>query len=159
MTIPDNFSAEERSERAMAFFHKGYNCSQAVAMAFSDIMGLDEKTVAALATGFGGGMGRMRKVCGTVSGMALVSGFLVPACDDATVKTQKAANYALVQSLAGEFKEMNGSIICRELLGLSPSVKETHVPAERTSEYYKKRPCEELVGISAGILARKILSL
>jgi len=157
--LPENFSVEERSERAMSLFHKGYNCAQAVVMAFDDIAGLDQKTIAAMATGFGGGFGRMREVCGTVSGMTMMAGILSPANDEDNLHNQKGQNYALVQEFAAEFKEMNGSIVCRELLGLSSDSHESSSPAERTHEYYKKRPCEELVGIAAGIVARKILSM
>ena len=108
-----------------------------------------------------GGMGRMREVCGTVSGMTFLSGLICPA-DDPSVKTSRTGNYALVQDMAEEFRKINGSIVCRELLGLVPpgsgiaSRKESPEPSDRTPEYYKKRPCEELVGISARIIGEKI---
>ena len=96
----------------------------------------------------------MREVCGTVSAMTMVSGALIPA-NDVNDKSAKTKNYALVQEMAGEFKDMNGSIICRELLGLSKP-EGTPVPSDRTSEYYKKRLCGELCSIAAGIIARRI---
>ena len=148
-------TVEEREQRARDLFSSGYNCCQAVAMTFADVIGLPENEVARLASGFGGGMGRMREVCGTVSAMTMVAGAMIPA-DDVNDKASKTANYALVQEMAGEFRQMNGSIICRELLGLSKP-EGTHVPSDRTPEYYRKRPCGELCAIAAGIVARKYL--
>lgn len=160
---------EERVEKARRLFKEGgYNCCQAVVLAYNDIFGIDDDTAAALSSGFGGGMGRMREVCGSVSGMVLLAGLLKPATDPSD-KAARTGNYALVQEVAAEFKAMNGSIICRELLGLTscnaPSgdnvhgIPESPVPSDRTQEYYKKRPCEELVGISARIIGEKIKSL
>ena len=157
---------EERVEKAKRLFkEEGYNCCQAVVLAYNDIFGIDDTTAAALSSGFGGGMGRMREVCGSVSGMVLLAGLLKPATDPAD-KASRTGNYALVQEVAGEFKSENGSIICRELLGLSSctapaadnihGIPESPVPSDRTPEYYKKRPCEELVGISARIIGEKI---
>ena len=154
---------EERVEKAGRLFKEdGYNCCQAVVLAYCDVFGLDKKTAASIASGFGGGMGRMREVCGAVSGMTFLSGLMSPA-DDPSAKTARTANYALVQEMAGEFKKINGSIVCRELLGLVPmgsgasAQPESPVPSDRTPEYYQKRPCEELVGISARIIGEKIL--
>lgn len=155
---------EERVEKAGRLFkEEGYNCCQAVVLAYCDVFGLDEKTAASLASGFGGGMGRMREVCGAVSGMTFLSGMICPAADP-SVKTSRTANYALVQEMAEDFRKINGSIVCRELLGLVPmgsgiaSEKETPEPSDRTPEYYKKRPCEELVKIAARIVGERILN-
>lgn len=145
---------EERELRAAELFKAGYNCCQAVAMTFADVIGLQDDEIARLASGFGGGMGRMREVCGTVSAMTMVAGAMIPA-NDVNDKAAKTANYALVQEMAGEFKDLNGSIICRELLGLSKP-EGTPVSSDRTAEYYKKRPCGELCSIAAGIIARKL---
>ena len=154
---------EERVEKAKKLFKEdGYNCCQAVVLAYNDIFGIDDDTAASLSSGFGGGMGRMREVCGSVSGMVMLAGLIRPASDP-SVKEWRTANYALVQEMAGEFREMNGSIVCKELLGLvqigscCPAPKESPEPSDRTPEYYKKRPCEELVGISARIVGEKIL--
>ena len=147
-------TAEEREKKAQDFFNAGYNCCQSVAMTFADVLGLPEDEVARLTSGFGGGMGRLREVCGTVSAMTMVAGAMIPA-NDVNDKAAKTSNYALVQDMANEFKEMNGSIICRELLGLSKP-EGTPVPSDRTPEYYKKRPCGELCAIAAGIIARKL---
>ena len=136
-------------EIAQANFKKGYNCAQSVVMAFCDYTGLTEKESARLASSFGGGLGRMREVCGAVSGMAIVAGILY-GYDDPSVLGASAKHYALVQELAGAFREKNGSIVCRELLGDRSAVRS--VPEPRTEEYYKKRPCVELVGLAADIL-------
>lgn len=156
---------EERVEKAKRLFKEGgYNCCQAVVLAYNDIFGIDDETAAAMSSGFGGGMGRMREVCGSVSGMVMLAGLIRPATDP-TVKDWRTANYALVQEMAGEFKGINGSIVCKELLGLVPmgsneqAPKESPEPSDRTPEYYKKRPCEELVGISARIVGEKIIQL
>lgn len=140
-------------EKAKALFTEGYNCAQAVFAAFSDVTRIEFETAIKLSSGFGGGMGRMREVCGAVSGMFMVldavEGYTSP-----TDNTAKAELYAKVQKLAGEFKAENGSIICRELLGGTPS--STPNPTERTSEFYKKRPCGELVEMAADIVAEHL---
>lgn len=146
-----------RGDKAKQLFLSGYNCAQAVLMAFSDITGFDEKTSAMLASGFGGGMGRMREVCGTVSAMFMIVG-TVNGYDDPKDNENKKRTYAMIQQLAGEFKEINGSIICKELLGLEKP-EGTHIPEQRTAEYYKKRPCAELVKISAEITEKYLDSL
>jgi len=157
MKLPSDFSVEERSERAKKYFHSGYNCCQAVVMAFADLTGLDENTIATFTSGFGGGMGRMREVCGTVSGMTVMAGFICPA-SEVSDKAAKTSNYALVQEFAEEFKALNGSIVCRTLLGLDRKEgPDNPRPSDRTEAYYKKRPCEELVGIAATIVAKKLM--
>ena len=160
--IDKEFNIDERVEKAKRLFKEGgYNCCQAVVLAYNDIFGIDDETAAALASGFGGGFGRMREVCGSVSGMTMLAGLMKPASDP-SVKESRTANYALVQEMAEEFRRINGSIVCKELLGLvpmgscSPAPKESPEPSDRTPEYYKKRPCEELVGISARIAGEKI---
>ena len=158
----NEINIEERVERAKRLFKEGgYNCCQAVVLAYNDVFGIDDQTAAAISSGFGGGMGRMREVCGAVSGMTMLAGLIKPATDP-SVKDWRTANYALVQEMAYEFKDINGSIVCKELLGLVPmgssaqTPKESPEPSDRTPEYYKKRPCEELVGISARIVGEKI---
>lgn len=146
---------EERVRRAREIFHSGYNCCQSVALAFSEVTGLDEAALAAAASGFGGGIGRLREVCGCVSGMTLIAGFVSPATDPSDLTSRKA-NYALVQELAESFRQDNGSIICHELLGLAPGTKEGPAPSPRTPEYYKTRTCEDRVASAARILAEKL---
>ena len=139
----------DHAERAKELFLGGYNCSQAVLLAFDDVTNLDEKTAAALASSFGGGMGRMREVCGAVSGALMVLG-LAKGYTSPKDNEMKKEHYALVQEFAKRFKAENGSIICRELL---EGVKTTAggAPEERTQTYYKKRPCPELVWEAARI--------
>lgn len=153
-------NVDERVERARNFFTAGYNCAQAVAMAFDDIMEMDVTTVARIAAPFGGGMGRMREVCGAVSGMTLVAGSICPSVDPKNMEERKA-NYALVQNFAAQFRAENGDIVCRRLLGLEPAVEsaESAMPSERTAEYYRKRPCVEYVATAARIVAEHIASL
>lgn len=145
---------EEREARAREYFTAGYNCAQAVVMAFSDIMSLDEVGAARIAAPFGGGMGRMREVCGAVSGMTMVAGAISPATDPKNMVERKN-NYALVQHFAAMFREQNGDIVCRRLLSLEPREEnaETAMPSQRTAEYYKKRPCVEYVATAARIVA------
>ena len=143
-----------RKEQAISNFKQGCTCSQAVLLAFSDLIGLDEKTAMKLAGPFGGGMGRMREVCGAVSGMLMALGLL---CGGETVLAQdeKAALYAAVQALAAEFRAENGSIICRELLaGQAPAADPT--PEARTPGYYQKRACAQYCGCAAALLDRYI---
>ena len=172
--LPADFDIEERAQRAKQNFLDGYNCCQAVLLAFQDIFGVSPETIATVASGFGGGMARMREVCGTVSAMGMAAGFMSPAIHPKNMD-ERTANYALVQELAGKFREENGSIVCRELLGLDrkaaaqTTAGETNTsgncatepprPSERTPEYYRKRPCPELVACSARIIARKLVSL
>ncbi len=139
-----------KREIAESYFKKGYNCAQAVALAFKDEVNMDEKTLAMAVSGFGGGFGRLREVCGAVSGMVAILSMLEGSFDPKD-DSQKAGIYRKVQYLANEFKVRNGKIVCRELLNL-PNEIESHVPDARTKEYYKKRPCVSLVGDAAEIL-------
>lgn len=132
-------------------FLNGYNCSQAVLLAFCEDFGLEKETALKISEPFGGGMGRMREVCGTVTGMFMVLGLAMGNSDAKDGSTKKNI-YKSVQELAEKFKQDNGSIICRELLGLQKANKESYVPSERTTEYYKKRPCPELCKYAADIL-------
>ena len=137
------------SDKAMKYFQQGYNCAQSVVAAFSEKLNIDFKTALKLSSSFGGGMGRLREVCGAVTGMFIVVGLLY-GYNDANDRKQKAAHYELVQELATKFKKQNKSIICRELLGLKGA--DNYIPEMRTEEYYSKRPCKQLVGIAAQIL-------
>ena len=140
----------EKGQRAYELFLQGYNCAQAVAGAFADEMGLPLEVAARMASGFGGGIGRLRETCGTVSGMVLAAGMLRgyggPETGDVKTRT-----YAMIQTLVGRFRAANGSIVCRELLGLSAPVG-TPVAVARTPEYYQKRPCPRLAGQAADLL-------
>lgn len=139
-----------RGEKAEALFLEGYNCAQAVVIAFEDLHGLDRETVAKLSSSFGGGMARLREVCGSVSGMFMVAGLLY-GYDDPKAKEEKAEHYARIQKLAADFTAEHGSIVCRDLLGLTEK-KQEPIPEERTEAYYKKRPCKEIIGRAADIM-------
>jgi len=142
----------DHTMQAAELFLQGYNCAQAITVAFSDVTGLDRDFSARMASSFGGGMGRMREVCGAVSGMLMVAGLLY-GYDSFNDDVAKKAHYALVQALAGEFREQAGSIVCREILKNPPSDPN---PSPRTAEYYKQRPCARMVFTAAQILDRYI---
>lgn len=142
-----------RSEKAKELFKSGYNCSQSVLGVFAEELGMDFETAMMISSPFGGGMGRMREVCGTVSGMFMAAG-LIYGVKNSDAKA-KGELYKKIQELANRFREQNGSIICRELLeGVTSS--NTPIPSARTDEYYKKRPCVELVGDAVEILEQFI---
>lgn len=143
-------SESKYAQKAAELFKEGYNCSQAVLLAFSDKYTMEQEQAAKLASSFGGGMGRLREVCGTVSGMFMVLGLLY-GYDDPKAREEKAQHYKRIQLLAKRFEKEQGSIICRELLGLDVK-RQTYVPEERTENYYKKRPCVELVAFAASLL-------
>lgn len=143
----------DRREKAMALFEQGYNCSQAVAGAFCDKTDVDFDTMMRLTSVFGGGMGRLREVCGAVSGMFIITGLLFGYDSTEDIEAKKML-YTQVQSLANSFKSQNGSYVCRELLGLETKGADNPAPEARTAQYYKKRPCKELVGDAADILDR-----
>lgn len=139
-----------RSQRAKEYFLSGYNCAQSVVLAFADKTGLDKDILLKIASPFGGGMGRLREVCGCVSGMNIILG-IVCGYNTNNDKDKKKQLYQRVQELAKQFEKENGSIVCRELLNLKQK-SDIPVPQERTNEYYKKRPCPELVESAAEIL-------
>ena len=140
----------DHAEKARELFYSGYNCAQSVFCAFCDEMGLELETAARLSSSFGGGVGRLRELCGALSGALMALGFLrgYAGPTDAQAKT---AHYARVRELAGQFQAMNGSYLCRELL---KDVKTTPggIPEARTAEYYATRPCPRLVGEAAALL-------
>ena len=143
----------ERQDKAEALFKEGYNCSQSVLGAFADVFNMDEELAFKISSSFGAGMGRMREVCGAVSGMFMVIGLISGATEGKDVEAKKA-NYDFVQEAAEKFKEQSGgSIICKELLGLTQQKEFTETsPEQRNDGYYKERPCVELVREAAGIL-------
>lgn len=140
-----------KGDIAKNYFLAGYNCAQAVAMSFADEMNMDELLVARLVSGYGGGMGRMREVCGAVSGMVFVISALY-GYDQGSQNEEKAQLYSYIQQIADEYRSKNGSIICRQLLGLDNGAAPSPTPDARTPEYYKKRPCSQLVEEAADIL-------
>lgn len=131
-------------------FLSGYNCTQAVTLAFAEEIGLDKEALAKLSSGFGGGMGRLREVCGTFSGVVMVVSQLYGYSEPKNL-TGKKELYEKIRALAERFRADNGSIICRELLGLEKA-EASATPEPRTPEYYKKRPCPELCRYAANLL-------
>lgn len=177
---------EATRDRAIELFYQGYNCSQAVFGAYAERYGIEQELAMRLAASFGGGMGRMREVCGALSGALMVVGMETGATEGRDAAGKKA-NYDMVQKIAGIYKEKNGSIYCKELLGLVPMPNGEKKPAAvaqgnpaeltaaenatsqitaftettpeaRTKEYYKKRPCPELIGQICDILDEVLFS-
>lgn len=158
-----------KREQAMAYFREGYNCSQSVFLAYAEDYGIEPEMACRLAASFGAGMGRMREICGAFSGMLLVAGMETGATQGKDAAGKKA-NYDVVQMLARRYRERNGgdSIYCKELLGLVPRKGQKMgdgtgqelrtaeftdtTPEARTENYYKKRPCPELIGLACDIL-------
>lgn len=149
---------ESRIARAVELFMQGYNCSQSVVAAFADLYGLDETAACRVAAGFGAGVGRMRMMCGAVSGIVILAGL-----DCGTVvgsdRTGKSDCYRLVQRLVGTFRERNGSVICAELLAMH-GTKATDTPeaSERNAAYYAQRPCARKVESAARVFAEYLTS-
>lgn len=141
-------------EKAGALFLEGFNCSQSVFTAFCDRFGIDEKTAEKISAGLGGGIGRQREVCGAVSGAAMVLGCIASATDGSDNES-KMKNYELVREFSDRFRQIHGSIICRELLEDKAKNKGA-VPDERTAEYYKNRPCLKMVEDAAEILMQML---
>ncbi len=144
-----------KREVAIALFEEGFNCAQAVSAAFCEETGMTKDAMVKLSSGFGGGFGRLREVCGAVSGMVIVSNLLY-GYESPTDTETKMNYYKDIQSIILEFKERNGAYICKELLNLPENAEKSPVPEKRTTEYYKKRPCKELVGEAADILEKFI---
>lgn len=164
---------EERVALGISFFKQGYNCSQSVAMAFADYYGIPTATMSRLSASFGGGIGRMRETCGAACGMFMLAGLEVTNEDDRPEpmpltespypsQQVKKKDYEVVQQLAAEFRQQTGSIICRELLGLTkqradgtiPEIQIIATPEARTDEYYRKRPCVRMVETAIRIYTR-----
>ena len=143
------------SEKAVEYFKSGYNCAQSVFLAFSEDFGLNKEIALKLSSSFGGGMGRLREVCGAVSSMFAIAGLkqgYISNNDDDT----KTKHYEFIQILAEKFKSQTGSIICRELLNLEEG-PDSPIPAKRTPEYYNERPCEYFVKLASEIIESEIL--
>lgn len=140
-------TAMQADEKALHYFHQGYNCAQSVFTAFADQVGLTEEAALRLSSAFGAGLGRMRGTCGAFSGLCMVAGFckgnLTGAPED------KEIIFSLTRELAVEFKQQFGTLSCRELLHLDEEMENTARPNERTSSYYANRPCEECVKFCA----------
>lgn len=143
-----------RVEEAVRLFTMGFNCCQSVFGAYADLFGMDREEALRLASPMGAGIGRMREVCGTVSAMAMLSG-LADGNSDPGDKEKKTAVYQRVRDMSDEFAEKNGSIICRELLGILGREKSA-APSARTDEYYAVRPCVKFVRCAAEIVEKTL---
>lgn len=145
---------ELKSDKARKLFREGYNCAQSVFCAFCEDLNIDFETALKLSSSFGGGMGRLREVCGAVSAMFMIAGlkygYTTPNND-----VIKGKHYARIQDLADKFKQKHDTIICREILGLEEG-QDTPIPSKRTEEYYKTRPCEECIATAANIISNYI---
>lgn len=138
-------------EKARSYFLEGFNCSQSVFCAFSDRFGIDEETAKKIAAGLGGGVGRMREVCGAVSASAMVLGSVCAPVDGSDTESKKK-NYELVREFSERFLQRHSSVVCRELLKMRVKMEKTPMPDDRTAEYYKNRPCLKVVEDAAEIL-------
>lgn len=154
IAIMTDLELEERVQRAVDNFMAGYGCCQSVVAAFADIYGMDEAMARRVAAGFGGGVGRMRMMCGAVSGIVMLVG-LDCGQTDGDDREGKSACYKVVQELLAKSKEDNGSLICAEILGLKGHEKavSSYQASPRTAEYYKTRPCAAKVESAARIFA------
>lgn len=147
----------KHGEKARRLFRQGFSCSQAVIGAYAEDLGLDTEMMLKLASSFGGGMGRLREVCGTVSAMFMIAG-LLKGYSNPTDSELKKAHYTLIQDLASKFKAKNESIVCRDLLHLLATEKISPIPTPRTEEYYKERPCAKFVVDACDIIDAELLS-
>lgn len=143
-----------RAEKAYGYFMEGYTCAQSLFAAFADIFGFDKDTALKTAAGLGGGVGRMREVCGVVTSASMIIGLMYGATEGAD-KEAKAFTYEKVRQFADRFKAIEGTIMCRELLGLDKA-EESHIPQERTAEYYATRPCPRITR-EAGIILEEMV--
>lgn len=139
---------------ARDYFTSGYNCAQSVFLTYAQKYGFDKETALKLSSSFGGGMGRMREVCGAISAMFMIAG-LENGYTENNNDDIKAEHYTRIQNLANEFKKKNGTIICRELLGLDAD--DNPIPSKRTAQYYEERPCEELIADACKIIDKFIM--
>ncbi len=145
-----------RADETERLFRDGYCCSSAVFAAFADTVGMTTEQAAKLACPFGAGFGKLREVCGAVSGMTLLAGYLLE-CPDPSDQACKKELYTKMQAMCHAFVETEGSLICRELLGLEKG-EELDEPAVRTEEYYRSRPCVRACRRAAQIVEEFILS-
>lgn len=147
---------DDRRDRAVGYFMEGYNCAQSVVLAYCDVIGIDQDTAKKISAPFGGGMGRLREMCGACSGMFMLMGFKYPVTD-ANNQAIKEENYTAVQRTANEFKDYFGSYICADLLKLD-RIPQHPFPSNRNARYYAERPCSRFVAVAAEIVGRELLT-
>lgn len=146
---------ESRVKYAVNLFERGYNCAQSVFAAYAELFGMDMQTALKMSSAMGGGVGRMREICGTVSAMALLAG-LKEGNDDPDNEAAKEHIYALVRKMSAQFKDKQGTLICRELLGIE-GMEESAKPSIRTPEFYASRPCGRIIACAAEIIEKELL--
>lgn len=146
---------QSRVEEAVQTFESGYNCAQSVFASYADLFGIDKDTALRLASPMGAGVGRMREICGTVSAMAMLAGLKEGNTDPENAQGKERI-YTLVREMSDKFKDENGAIICRELLGKTRREQSAR-PEERTAEYYANRPCSRLVACAAKLVEEMLL--
>ena len=156
MKIPEAPQSESRVEYALSLFKSGYNCAQSVFAAYADLLGMDTEMALKMSSAMGGGIGRMREVCGTVSAMAMLAG-LKEGNADPENEEAKEHIYALVRHMSALFKEQQGTIICRELLEIE-GMEESAKPSIRTPEFYASRPCGRIIACAAEIIEDVLFS-
>ena len=145
-----------RTKQAVETFYEGYNCAQSVFATYADCFGMDRETALRMSNAMGAGVGRMREVCGAVSSMAMLAG-LKEGNSNPQDEEAKERIYARVRQMSERFRKENGSIICKELLGIT-EVEESAKPQPRTREYYESRPCPHLIECAARIIEEELLS-
>lgn len=145
-----------RHKQAVETFYEGYNCAQSVFATYADLFGMDRETALRMSSAMGAGVGRMREVCGAVSSMAMLAG-LQQGNADPEDEEAKERIYTLVRRMSDQFRRENGSIVCRELLGIEPGTEESAKPQKRTREYYESRPCPKLIECAARIIEEELL--
>lgn len=147
---------KSRVEQATATFEEGYTCAQSVFSTYADLFGMDRETALKLSSPMGGGIGRMREVCGAVSAMALLAGLKEGNTDPAN-EEGKEKIYLLTRQMSEKFREQFGTIVCRELLGIE-GMEESAKPSVRTQQYYQERPCLQLIAAAAKIIEEMLLA-
>ena len=145
-----------RAQRAKELFLQGFNCSQSVVASCCDLYDLDEQTALRISASFGGGIARMRHVCGAASGMFMLAGLEKGSITGSA--EEKKANYTFVRELADDFRNEHGSIICADLMGIAREPQDP-TPAPRTEEYYHKRPCGDIIASAVHIYLKRLNSL
>ena len=153
-----NIDPEERAARAEALFRQGYSCAQSVVGTYADLYDIDRRQLLRIAASFGGGIGRMREVCGAACGMFILAG-LETGTDDPADRTTKGYNYKVVQELAAEFRDCNGALRCADLLGIRTGKPQSPIPQQRDAAYYANRPCPKVVREAARIVGEYLLNL
>ena len=145
---------KDYSQIAVENFENGYNCAQSVFLSYAQDFGIDKEMALKLSSSFGGGMGRLREVCGAVTAMFAIAGLQkgYTSNDDDEVK---AKHYELIQKLADEFKKEHNTIICRELLELNEQIS-SPIPSKRTEEYYQERPCARFIETACKLISKEL---